>query len=505
MTIPASPLSLPRRLREGRLCRGGGRGLSRLLALSVVAFLLSAFGCATPTGDRSKGIDPWPAYSPSGEERATRRSGLWPFVAVEETPSWRQFSLRPFYVERETPDGSEKKVQFLWPIYLYRRSDEDITIRVLPLYTYRKDVYAYKDEREIDTEYMLFPFLFGGKSTEYGGHFAVFPVAGSLKNFLGRDEIRFFLFPLYMEYSKDELHQRNYVWPVLSFSEGGDYDGFRLWPLFGHFEKRGEYRKEFFLWPIVHHQTFDLDKEESGERLLVFPFYAREDSSRRRYRSIIWPFFSHEQNYAKNFDERAMPWPFIVRARGENIYKTRFWPLYGYTRTEGSEKRFVLWPFYYRNTITLDDDLTRYETLLLPFLSSKTEVSEEQGVVKHRFRFWPLWRFRRFEDGSTYLRMLSLLWFDDEQGFERQYSPLWTIYERGTSPDGSGHTYALWRLFRQRHTATGSEAHIPLLFSHIEDMEQDSEETRILGGLLGTSREGDERRLRLLFFLDIPY
>ncbi|MBI5118190.1 hypothetical protein HZA56_17070 [Candidatus Poribacteria bacterium] len=474
-------------------------------ALSFIPLLPSSASSALASEESSKTQEIWPVYSSAGEEGTVLDYSIWPFLAVERTPEWKQFSLRPFYVKREALDGSEERIQFLWPVYLYKRSEEDVTVRVLPIYTYRKDVYPYEDGHEYKVNYMLFPFLFGGSSTDEGGYFAFFPIGGNIKDFLGRDKIRFYLFPLYYEYSKNELRQRNYLWPVLSFSGGGDYNGFRLWPLYGYSEKQNEYRKEFALWPFYHHQKFDLDKEQSGERTMVFPLYAREDSERRRYRAFLWPLFSREENYARNFEEYSAPWPFVTISRGEDISQTRIWPLYGHTETNDSEKSFVLWPLYYRNIFTLDSDTERRETLLFPFWSSQSVLSGSKGTIRQKSRFWPFWKYRKFEDGATYTRILSLLWFDDEEGFERQYSPLWTIYERETEPDGSSHTYALWRLYRHKQTADGSETRIPLLFSHSEDAATASGDTTILGGILGSSRDGDERRLRILYFIDIPF
>ncbi|GAB4354833.1 MAG: hypothetical protein Kow0099_38920 [Candidatus Abyssubacteria bacterium] len=446
---------------------------------------------------------PLPAAEESVEEEV-RRKGLWPILCTEETDTWRQFSFRPFYVSREAKDESEKRVQFLYPIYLYKRDEHDVTVRLFPLFSHRKDVYDYEEGVEVETESMLFPVLFWGDSTEEGSYLAVFPIAGTLNHFLGRDEVRFYLFPLYMDYTKDELHQRNYLWPIVSISKGGDYDGFRLWPLFGHFEKQGEYRREFVMWPIYHHQLFDLDKEQSGERMLVLPFYAREESARRNYRSVLWPFFSHEDNFAKNYEERWMPWPFIATTRGD-AYRTRVWPFYGYTRTEGAEKRFVLWPFWNRNIIELEEDIERRETYLVPVWSSKSDVSESKGVIRHKHKFWPLWKFRRTEDGTTYFRMLSLFWFDDAIGFERQYSPLWTIYERETTVEGDSRTYALWRLYRHEEKGKAFETHIPLLYTSTADMAQNTRNMKILGGLFGLSRTEAESTLQVLYFIRLSY
>ncbi|RJP66261.1 MAG: hypothetical protein C4532_16380 [Candidatus Abyssobacteria bacterium SURF_17] len=482
----------------------GRCGRTFMRALSLALFLMLIPAMAVFAEDVAEGLTQ-EAVGEASDEETNRQFGLWPFLSVVETPTSHEFSLRPFYTSREWANGSEKKVQALWPIYLYKRSEEDVTIRILPLYTFSRDVYRYEDSYEYESEYMLFPLLFGGDSSDEGGYFAFFPFGGTLKNFLGRDEVNFFLFPLYLDYSKDELYQRNYLWPVLSFSSGGDYNGFRLWPLFGHFEKRGEYRREFVLWPFYHRQRFDLNNDTPGERMLVLPFYAREDSQRRSYRAFLWPFFTYENNYAKNFEQRETPWPFVVRTRGEHIHRNQFWPLYGHTQTDDTQKDFVLWPFWHQRVFELEGDAKRHERFLMPFVSSTAEVSESQGVLKSKFKLWPLFRSRKHDDGTTDFRMFSLLWFEDEQGFEFQYSPLWTIYERESRPDGTGHTYALWRLFRHERSPEGAETLVPLLFSHTENTASDSEETAVLGGLFGTSRAGEERTTRLLYFIDIHH
>lgn len=468
---------------------------------AATAVLIFAFVLASVSAFAEEtGASAFESKAPVAEQdRPVRHYVVWPLIFVDEAAEWRQFSFVPFYVEREASDDSQKRVQFLWPIYMYRRSDRDVSIRVIPFFTYWKDVYLYASGEEYDLDYMLFPIIFGSASTEEGRHFALFPIAGKINHFLGRDEIRFFLFPLYMGYTKGELRQRNYLWPVLSFSGGGDYSGFRLWPLYGYFERGGEYRNEFVLWPIYSHRRFDLDKEQSGERMMMFPIYAREDSRVRRYRSILWPFFAHERNYAANFEERSMPWPFIVITRGD-VHRTQVWPLYGYKRSGDRETWFFLWPFWWRQEYINGDDFKVNESLLLPFIYSKTKVSDSGETIDYKKRVWPLWRFHRFEDGSTRFRMLSLLWFADERGFERPYSPLWTIYDRAEEPGGDSQTRALWGLIRHTRRGARTETRIPLLFSRVADTEQDAAETKILGGLIAGVREGGRRKLRLLHF-----
>jgi hypothetical protein len=475
-----------------------------MLLIALVCFAQSVFmgdaSFAEEASESGQTVEP-PPVLPEGPEVVVQRYLFWPLIFIEESAEWRQLSITPVYVERETKDGSEKKVQFLWPLYLFRRQDKDVTIRIFPFYTYWRDVYEYADSIETNMQYMLFPIIYGGESTEEGGYFAVFPVGGKIKHFLGRDQIDFILFPLYLSYAKDSVRQRNFVWPVLSFTHGGEYNGFRLWPIYGYFQKENEYRNTFAAWPIYNYQQYDLDKEQPGERLFIFPFYARDDGARRHYRAIIWPFFTYEQNIAGNYVEKANPWPFIVMSRGD-VYRTQYWPFYGHTMTEDAESTFVAWPFWHRRWYETPDGVKR-QSMLLPVFASQTEFSQDQKILFHKSRLWPLWRFRRYEDGSSNFRMLSLLWFDDEPGFERQYSPLWTLYERTSAPGGYVSTYALWRLYRHRETPVETESQVPLLFTSQRDNERDIEDLRILGGFFGKHREGSKENLRLLYFINI--
>jgi hypothetical protein len=428
-----------------------------------------------------------------------RRYVVWPLAFVDEAEQWRQFSFVPFYVNRESADGSEKRVQFLWPIWLYRRSGKDVSIRLLPVYTYWKDYFTYKGAEANDVHYMLFPFIFGSESPDEGKSFAFFPIGGKMKNFLGRDEIGFFLFPLYMEYSKGEMRQRNYLWPVLSFSEGGGYDGFRLWPLYGRFEKEGEFRRDFRLWPIYSRQRFDLDKEQTGERMMLFPLFAREDSASRRYRSVLWPFFGHDINYARDFEEWSAPWPFYVKTRG-TIHQNRLWPFYGYKRTVDRESWFVAWPFLQRRETDITENAHLREFRFMPIVSYETETTASGEIVSHKERVWPLWRYRRSEDGSSRFKMLSLLWFSDERGFERAFSPLWTIYDRVEEPDGDRKVRALWGLIKHSREGSRGQTRIPLVYSRVSDTETGMEEARLFGGLIASVREGEQRKIKLFYF-----
>jgi hypothetical protein len=163
---------------------GGGsyrvpyRAISALAAIILVGALMlaPASGFADQSGE---GVAEAHNNLPAAEtDQPVRDYIVWPLIFVDEVDAWRQFSFVPFYVERTSPDDSEKRVQFLWPIWMYRRSGKDVSIRLLPFFTYWKDYFTYDGRRQHDLHYMLFPIIYGSESPEDGKSFAFFPFGG---------------------------------------------------------------------------------------------------------------------------------------------------------------------------------------------------------------------------------------------------------------------------------------------------------------------------------------
>ena len=110
-----------------------------------------------------------------------------------------------------------------------------------PLYT--------RHEGEEEHDVAFFPFFYGkthGRS--YGG---VFPLYGTLYNRFRRDEIGFFLWPLYGYSKGDGASRTNVIWPLFSIYSGSQ-QGFKVGPLYGQRQWGNERKSMFVLWPFSY-------------------------------------------------------------------------------------------------------------------------------------------------------------------------------------------------------------------------------------------------------------
>jgi hypothetical protein len=59
-----------------------------------------------------------------------------------------------------------------------------------------------------------------------------------MKNKYAKDEINFFMFPLFLQTKNYGVTNNNFLWPFIGVYSGNGVEGGRLWPLYGY-KKRG--------------------------------------------------------------------------------------------------------------------------------------------------------------------------------------------------------------------------------------------------------------------------
>ncbi len=426
-----------------------------------------------------------------------------PLVGMELEAEMHERVVRPFYTRRASADGTYLRTQVLWPLWLYERKDERRRIQLLPLYYYFRDVHRYGDVVDDESDWSLFPVVWGGRSTRDGGYFAIFPLGGQMKGLIARDEIRFALFPLWFQI-RDKGHvATSWLWPIFTRGHGGGMDTFRLWPLYGRRVKHGKYDRRFYAWPFVYREEFDLHRAQPGRRGMTWPFWTYEHSARRDYRSVLWPFFSVLDHHQGNYREVAAPWPFFVRRDGASR-KRQVWPLFTGFTSGGRETHHVAWPFIFYSKDTSEVGVTRSQTSVALFLREERIVWHERDEQYLYSRVWPFFNYEQWPDGSSRTNLLSPLWFRDPQGFDYQYAPVFTLYHHERHPDGSKLSWALWNLYRHERTAERNEWRVGPLVRYAADATADTRRFDLLGGLLGIGREQGVRSLRLAWIIKIP-
>lgn len=352
------------------------------------------------------------------------------------------YAWRPFY--SSSAEGERWRKDYLWPLYTRKGFKAEEYSRFL-FFGHSADFGA---ESGRDRNWVI-PIYFQGTSKEGENYFALFPIGGTIHEFLGRDSVSFVLFPLYGRSHINDVKTTTVLWPIGSKTSGEQIERFRIWPLYGRSVLEGEYDKKFYLWPIVNTVEYTNERNPGGGFIIV-PLYGRIITENADNYWLAAPFIRYMRS-----DEQWIvhaPWPFIQLAGG-TMHKRIFWPLYGKKSLGTLTKTFYLWPIIW-------DSQTEYarhdrnRRLVLPVfvyesdVANKATESQAEGDVLNRYwKLWPLMSWERLGEESRF-RTLELWPLRNTPGIERNWAPWWTLYRRVETGGETGH-HLLWGLYRQ--------------------------------------------------------
>lgn len=381
---------------------------------------------------------------------------------------------RPFY--STTVNGERWRKDYLWPIYT-RKGFKDETYSRFLFIGWSTDFSPDTDRHRT----WVFPFYFQGTSAEGEKYFAIFPIGGTIYEFLGRDKIWFVLFPIFARSTINDLQTTSVLWPIGSRTVGGGVDRFRIWPLYGVSTRDNEFKKKFILWPLYNSVQYT-NERNPGKGFVLVPIYGCVVTKRGKDQWLIPPFF----RYSRGEEERVIhaPYPFIQWCDGK-VYKRYVWPIYGKKHVGTLTRQFWLWPIIWNSKIEyLNTDENRRR--IIPFVHYESQVVKKPfdsyvaGDVTSRYwKLWPLMSWERNGDAVRY-RFLDLWPLRNTAGIERNWAPIWTLYRRESNTETVSH-HLLWGLYRQSRS-------------------EDAIEWSLLKGLAGYKRNGNERCFRVLFF-----
>ncbi len=447
-------------------------------------------GCATlAPGPRRENFAPLFIYSEDEEREGKALDILGPFFTYRKDKEERDIAFRPFFYWKEKPEN-HLRLDYLYPMGKYERTDREMESYFRLIYSTRRDL-TQPEKQEKDGSFLL---AFWGETDQgkpYGGFF---PLYGHLEKRFGRDEMNFFLWPLYSDSREGKSKTTTFFWPILSYSEG-DRTGFKIWPLGGYDRKENDYDKTFFLWPIFHFEKRHLYTDDPTEVNMVFPLYVSSSSSKRFSRSVLWPFFTYTYDEEDHYTQWDFPWPLLQWAKGDDKSIFRLFPIYGRKYWEGIERGYILWPIYWY--VHQDDD-THQKNTDRYFLLSKSEIEvwKKEDKREWRLRIWPFVYYREEKEGQTYSYWPVLIPVDYE-GYERNWVPLLSLYDYRRSPKGDSESKFLWGVYLHRKNAIRElyELSFLLTFYTAKDLYYFG----FLKGLLEYRAEGPKRALRLLY------
>jgi len=454
-----------------------------------------------------------------------------PFFERRTADDGRAFTaLRPLVSRLADPPTDRDLRELLWPIGMRKDFGGETDWRFLNAFGHDFD----NTDRDSRYRYSLFPIVFGGRDKQQEGYFAVFPIGGTIHEFLGRDRILFVLFPLYARSAVNEVVTQDVLWPVVSWTKGDDVSRFRVFPFYGKSVNAGRWSKRFVLWPVWTSVRYDYP-ESPGGGFILFPLFGHTRTTGQESWMAVPPLF----RWSRSEERRVLncPWPFFQYSSGD-INKLYLWPLWGRKTvvveksrwsgvlqpahgggaTDGTDRppgriksAFFLWPVVNAYEAERGGARLRRFRVAPVFFSESTAAMPAEGqgdrtqeVVNRYVKVWPLGSYLREKDNSLF-RTLDLWPLKRTGGIERNYAPLWTLYSR-VRVGGAVEDELLWGLFRHRRDdrENRSLSLFPLFsFHHSAEPERVSQWS-VLGGVLGCRREGLRKTRRLLYFVKIP-
>ena len=427
-----------------------------------------------------------------------RVRGLGPFFEhAQSQEGGRLSAFRPFYYSGTDAATERRFREVIWPLATTRRFLNERDTRVLLAYYKRFNV----TEPRGRYRFMVLPLYFQGRDKAGQGYTALFPVAGSIHEFLGQDAMSFFLFPLWSYSSINSVETRSVLWPIYSRTKGKGISRFRVFPFYGYARHRARYEKGFVGWPFYTWAHFTYP-DAQGHGYIVFPLWGRFKMPDQDAWLILPPLFRFSRG--ERMDYSYAPWPFFQRSRGQ-IERLYFWPIWGRRTLAGVRSTFFLWPIFRSERVDRGATIRR-RFWALPVVFSQVDIRRAAGdepartVMRHH-RVWPLVSYRQ-EENTRRLRLLELWPLWGASPVERNWAPFWTLFD-WTKVGQNADTEVLWGLCRDRRR--GEERRAVSLFPIWEWRRDDraggAREWNVLKGLLG--RRHDERGVsyRLLYFI----
>lgn len=401
-------------------------------------------------------------------------------------------AVRPFYHMSYQAEGDFRRSDLLWPVGVRRTRGPRSYTRFLLNYYWNWDV----EDSASPWRLWLLPFYFQGRDHQGEDYIALFPLIGTLREFLFWDEINFALWPLWVESWNKEIHARTWLWPFISKTTGPGIERFRIFPFYGTNVAEGRGRKSFYLWPFLNVVQYTIPGS-SGSGWILFPITGHLKLTDQETWWFLPPLFRYTRGEEQN--RFFGPWPFVQKEEGE-VDKFYLLPFYGRKQHAGVEKWLFLWPLG-QAEVAENPLATRRKFFFFPFLQHfseqpSPEFPTEKGDTSY-LKVWPL--FQRMTEQDGQIQELRIFDLNPMRGgpVEQNYAPFWQIYARSQSGEDVD-TRILWGLYRS--AKRGEDYRYRSLFPFFSwSRREEGGHFSLLKGLVSRKKNGEDIEWRLLY------
>lgn len=391
----------------------------------------------------------------------------------EEGVLW---GVPPLVSVAKSDDGERHQILVLPPLFTWRRYGEDQRWQLVQWLNSSR--FERIDDPEV-RRFNLFPIFFYQDADDPAqDYWALFPLYGTLRNRLFRDEAHFVAFPLWLQTRKRDLTTYNVLFPFFHWRTSPRGGGWQFWPLGGHehlepgirYDAAGEeqvvpgHDKTFALWPLYFRNRLGLGTENPARVDALLPLYYGERSPQRDHTAVLWPLFSWTDHREEKFRQWNAPWPLVGFARGEGKTLNRIIPFFSVGRSPTLATETYLWPLYRRRHLTTESlDRERHQFAVFLYTNLR-ETNLETDRTARRVDAWPFYTWTRDWEGNERRQILAPIEpLRRGTGIERNWSPLWSLWREERRASTGRHSQSLlWNLYRR--DASPASTNVSLLF-----------------------------------------
>ncbi len=474
----------------------------------IITYLL-AFITAAPLfaeeGNKEKGtiftLWPFVDYRDSPADGYSNLAVLGPLFKFQQRGNDRDLAFRPFYFETDNSRNQTSAAEYLYPLASSGASPNATTFQILELF--QNNIYRKDEEEKKEQGTMLFPFYITGSSTKYGPYTSVFPFYGDIYERFWRDEYHYVMFPLYGRTVKNGTTNRNYLYPIFSTTEGEKESGFQVWPIYGQSAKEGVYSKQFALWPLFMKEASGLDTDNPTRQFYLLPLYAATDSPKSSSRYYMWPFFGNKSDTEGKQEEKDYFWPFWRTIRGEKRTLDSYLPFYSLDQRTETRKRWIMWPLFKHEEMHSEVFCQKRDRVLYFLYTDDRQSWPKASGEKRRIAAWPLFVYKMDTRGIKSLSLPAPVEpVLDKEGIERNWAPLWRLYQQRWNESGDSAASFLWNLYW--HERRGKDIAYEFFPFLAYRSEQKLSDIRLLKGLV-RFQDDDGRRGLTFFWLPLGF
>jgi hypothetical protein len=172
------------------------------------------------------------------------------------------------------------------------------------------------------------------------------------------------------------------------------------------------------------------------------------DSADKVSRSYLWPFFGHTVDRKNKAEEVDYLWPLCWTVRGAKRNVNSFLPFYAEDKNGENLKSWYLWPLYKHEELRSDIYVQERNRVLFFLYNDNRELWPKDGKERRRSALWPLFLYNRDPRGVSSISfpapVESIL---SNDGIERNWAPLWRIYQQRWNKSGDSAVSFLWNLY----------------------------------------------------------